>query len=189
VPEGAVLRTWRNVIVLVVTVIAFGVSFTMLLQLLGGSSPWLGLVLMVDVLGLARMAEPLFTIRLPGAVRPVRTWETDGTVYRRLAVPGFGRVLRDTPLRHLNSDVYLAGRAPGLLVISRKLESAEAAHFWAAVLFLPFIVYAWWSGHRWEAVVFLLVQVLVNVYPILHLRMVRGRLDRPLKRMLSRQGA
>jgi Glycosyl-4,4'-diaponeurosporenoate acyltransferase len=159
----------------------------MLLQFLGGSSPWLGLVLMVDVLGLAKIAEPLFTVPLPGALRSVRPWETDAGVYRRLGVPGFGRVLRDTPLRYLNLDVYLAGRQPGFLEVYRKLESAEAAHFWAAALFLPFIIYAWLGGHRWEAVVLLLIQVFLNVYPILHLRMVRGRLDRPLKRLLARK--
>jgi hypothetical protein len=172
-----------------VTVIAFGVSLTMLWRFFGGLSPWLGLILMFDVLGLARLAEPLFTVRIPGALQLVRPWETHGTVYGRLAVPEFGSLLRDTPLRYCNSDVYLAGKQSGLVQIYRKLESAEAAHFWAGTLFLPFIVYAWLSGHRRVAVVFLLIQVLLNIYPILHLRMVRGRLDRPLKRLLARQNS
>jgi hypothetical protein len=51
-----------------------------------------------------------------------------------------------------------------------RVESAEAAHFWATVLFLPYIVVALWNG-LWSVVVwFALAQALVNVYPLLHLR-------------------
>ena len=154
----------------------------MLRRALGADSPWLGLLLMFCFLGLAKVAEPLFMLRLPATLRAVRRWESDGAIYRALAVPAFGRLLRRTPLRHLNPAVYLAAGQPDLARVCRLAESAEAAHLWAAALLLPYIGFAWLSGQVREAAIFLLVQLLFNVYPILHLRTARARLDRLLRR-------
>jgi hypothetical protein len=181
-PKGAGLHTWRSVIALVATAIGFGVSLAMLQRVIGSASPWLGLLMMFYFLALAKVAEPLFRLRLPAAMRAVRPWERRGAVYRRLAVSNFGRLLRKTPLRYLNPAVYLTRGQPDLLRVYRQAESAEASHFWAATLFTPYIGYVWLSGQTREAVIFLLIQLLFNVYPILHLRIVRGRLDRPLQR-------
>jgi hypothetical protein len=63
------------------------------------------------------------------------------------------------------------------------IESSEASHFWAAVLFTPYVVFAGLKG-MWSVVAwFSLAQVVLNVYPILHLRYVRGRLDRAMRRI------
>ena len=140
-------------------------------------------------LGLAKVAEPLFTLRLPGVLRAIRPWEKEGVVYRGLGISIFGGLLRRTPLRHLNSAVYLAKQRSDLVTVYRLTESAEAAHFWAAVLFTPYIGFVWLSGHVKEAVILLLVQLLFNVYPILHLRVVRLRLDRFLRSRRARRVA
>lgn len=172
------MSKWRNIFVLAGTAAGFAASLVLLQRVLGASSPWLGLLTMFYLLGLSKVAEPLFLLRMPGVLRAVRRSETDGAIYRRLLVPGFGKLLRGTPLRYLNTAVYLAPKRPDLTRLSRQAEAAEAAHFWAALLFTPYIGYAWLAGQRWVAALFLLLQILVNVYPILHLRLVRGRLDR-----------
>jgi hypothetical protein len=176
------MSKWRSIFVLAGTAAGFAASLVLLQRVLGASSPWLGLLAMFYLLGLSKVAEPLFLLRMPRVLRAVRRSETNGTIYRRLLVPSYGKLLRGTPLRYLNTAVYLAPRRPDLSKLSRQAEAAEAAHFWAALVFTPYIGYVWWAGQRWEAALFLLLQILFNIYPILHLRVVRGRLDRLLQR-------
>ena len=171
-----------SLLVLVGTVVGFSISFVMLARVIGDSSPWLGLLAMFYALGLGKVCEPFFLLRMPSALRQVRPWELKGTLYRQLRVPAFGAMLRDTPLRYLNVSVYLSPRQPDFASICRKAEAAEADHFWAGLLFTPYIVYVAFAGHPTEAILFLGVQVLFNVYPILHLRLVRGRIDRFARR-------
>ncbi len=45
------------------------------------------------------------------------------------------------------------------------------------LLFTPYIVIVWLQGRAGIALVFAGIQILFNVYPILHLRSLRGRLD------------
>jgi hypothetical protein len=172
------VRKWRDVLVLVVTAIAFAVSFVMLRQAIGPDSPWLGLVSMFYVLGIAKIAEPLFMLRMPRPLRDLRAWERSGTVYRVLGAKGFGRLLRATPLHFLNASLYLARQPAKLQHVLRLVESAEAAHFWAALLFFPWIGITLANGQYLAGTVFVLVQVFFNLYPILHLRLVRDRLSR-----------
>ncbi|MDX1996991.1 MAG: hypothetical protein SF066_04670 [Thermoanaerobaculia bacterium] len=139
-------------------------------------SPWLGLLLMGTFSGLAKLAEPLFRLRLPRGLRRIRPWELAGTAYRRLRVQTFGKLLRSSPLRLLNSSVYLNRRGRDLGSLYRQVESAEAIHFWAMVLLLPYIAGALAEGQWLTGVLLVAVQLLFNVYPFLHLRTVRGRL-------------
>jgi hypothetical protein len=182
------MRLWLNWLVLLTVVTVFGASFALLGSAIGMNSPWLMLLLMFDFLGIAKVAEPLFRLKIPRALRPVRRCERVGNVYRRLGVLGFGKLLRRSPLRYLNSAVYLARRDGDLSEVRRRAESGEASHFWAAVLFTPYVILAG-LNHQWNvAAWFSLAQVLVNVYPILHLRHVRWRLTCTLRKM-SRQRA
>lgn len=183
------MSKWRSILVLAGTAAGFAASLVMLERVLGASSPWLGLLAMFYLLGLSKVAEPLFLLRMPRVLRAIRRSETHGTLYRRLLVPGFGKLLRSTPLRYLNLAVYLTPERPDLPKLSRQAEAAEAAHFWTALLFTPYIGYVWSTGHRQEAALFLVLQTLFNVYPILHLRLVRGRLDRLLQRRPSQHGS
>ena len=65
-------------------------------------------------------------------------------------------------------------------------ESAEAAHLWAIVLTIPYLAYAGIS-HQWTALLlFAAAHLGVNVYPVLHLRLVRGRLQQVLARKRAR---
>lgn len=172
------MRKWRAVLVLAAAALGFAVSFVMLRQAIGANSPWLYLFLMFCFLGMAKIAEPLFTLRMPGRFRSIYSWERSGTVYRALGVKAFGRLLRSKPLRYLNLQVYLSRQRVDAEHVLRLVESAEASHFWAALLLLPCIGLSLATGQYWAATVFVLVQVFFNVYPILHLRLVRERLSR-----------
>jgi hypothetical protein len=177
------VRPWLQALVLLGVILALGISIALLRQVIGITSPWLALLLMFDFLGIAKFAEPLFRLAMPGALRPLRPWERGSGVYRRLGVLRFGRLLRDSPLRYLNTGVYLDRGPRDPFRVRLHAESSEANHFWDAVLFMAYIVFAAGKG-MWSVVAFFLaVQVVVNVYPILHLRYVRGRLDRVIRRM------
>lgn len=177
------MRTWLHALVLLLVVLVFGVSFALLSTVIGITSPWLALLLMFYFLGIGRVAEPLFTLRMPRALYQLRHWEQEGDISRRLHVLSFGRMLGQTPLRYLNPGVYLDRQRGDPCKVLRQAESSEATHFWAAVLFMPYIAFAAVTGEWSIAAWFSLAQVLVNIYPILHLRHLRGRLDRIINRV------
>jgi hypothetical protein len=160
----------------------------MLGQVIGMHSPWLILLLMFYFLAIAKVAEPLLRMHMPRSLYPIRDWEREGTWLRRLRVFSFGRVLRHTPLRFCNSNVYLSRQKRDLSRVLMHIESAEATHFWAAVLFTPYIVYAAFQKLWLIVAVFLIVQVLFNIYPILHLRYTRSRLQRSARARIRADG-
>jgi hypothetical protein len=178
----------RSAVAFGATAIVFAISFVLLRDEVGSESPWLGLLLMLYFMGLAKIGEPLFVLRMPTFIREVRAWEMGGT-YQRFGVQRFGQLLRESPLRFLNTSVYRGNQ--DLRSLYRHVAFAEAAHFWAALLFTPYIAFVWARVHGGVAALFLLIQVLFNVYPILHLRLVRGRLGallvkRPAKSYAAR---
>lgn len=171
------MQSLRTLLAVTSTAIAFAVSLVLLAQVIGWASPWLALLLMFYFLGLAKIAEPLFVLRMPAGLMRARRWERSGTIYRRLWVDRFGALLRNTPLRYLNAGVYLLSGARDLPRLLRLAGAAEAAHFWAALLFVPYLGYLFIVGKVRLGICFVLVQLLFNIYPILHLRSLRWRLD------------
>jgi hypothetical protein len=150
------------------------------------ASPWFVFVAMVCFLGLAFVAQPLVMIMMPRPLRTIRAWEVEGGVYRALGVPAYGRLLRRTPLRIFNRDVYLHDGLRDTRSVSAELEAAEASHFWAALLVVPHMVLAGFRG-AWGALFWVsLAQVVINVYPVLHLRLARHRLNRLALKMSPR---
>jgi len=165
--------------------VAFGVSLIMLRRAIGFTSPWFALTTMFCFLGLVAFARPLFILKLPSFLRTVRVWEMRSRLYQVLGVSAFGELLRRTPLRYLQPLVYLK-RYPGdPTMVQTQIEGAEAAHWWAAALLILYMVFAciqnWWGVIFW----FTIFQVVGNVYPILHLRWVRGRLTRVIAKKLG----
>ena len=151
------------------------------------ASPWFVVVAMICFLGLAFVAQPLVMIRMPLPLRTIRAWEVDGGVYRALGVQAYGRLLRRTPLRLFNRDVYLQDGLRDTQRAGAELEAAEASHFWAALLVVPYMVHAA-LAERWIALLGVsLAQALVNAYPVMHLRLSRHRLDRIVSRMQPRR--
>ncbi|HEY2629227.1 MAG TPA: hypothetical protein VGI57_08865 [Usitatibacter sp.] len=172
---------WKHVAVLLATSIAFGFSLVMMQRAIGLDSPWMVLLLFLCFLGLAGIAQPVYILKVPAGLRTLRPWEREGAIYRKFGVPAFGALLRNTPLRFLNSSVYVSTARRDLGRVVRQLESAEAIHFWGAVLLVPYLVFSVWHGKWAVLAAFGLVQVIGNAYPIMHLRMVRGRLERMLR--------
>jgi Glycosyl-4,4'-diaponeurosporenoate acyltransferase len=167
------MKRARDWIVLIVMVAAFVFSLAMIRRMVGYASPWFGLMLMFDVLGTVAMARPLYLPRLPGFLRTTYAWETASC--KALGVRAFGSLLRGTILRYLNPMVYL-GRLHDVGAVFAQIESAEVAHYLAAIVLLPYIVLACRDG-QWIALALLVAaQLAFNVYPILHLRWTRIRL-------------
>ena len=188
-PGGRSTPVWLQGLGLLVVAAFFGGSLVLLGRVIGSTSPWLAVLVMFYFLALAKLAEPLIVLRMPRRLSRLRPWEVDGRLSRRLGVLRFGRLLRDTPLRHLNARVYLGNSPSDPRRVRLQAASAEACHFWAAVLLAPFIGVAAVAG-RWSVVAgFLVTQLLVNLYPILHLRSVRGRLDRTIERQIAARSA
>ena len=166
---------------------AYAVSLVLYLRAAPGGwlSPWFVLVAMVCVLGLAFVAEPVVPLRLPAGWMRIRRWEAEGRLHRALGVPAFGWLLRRTPLKWLNAQVYWGrcGRDPAALLA--KLEAAETSHLLAGVLVAPYMVYALVQG-AWTTVFwFFVAQLLANAYPIAHLRLARHRVQRIARRTIS----
>jgi len=73
-------------------------------------------------------------------------------------------------------------------MLHAQLEAAEAAHYLAAALIVPYMVYAW-VQNWWDVVFwFMVLHLLGNAYPIFHLRWVRGRLERVSQRRTRLSG-
>src|SRR5262245_41473916 len=114
---------WKHIIILVATLLAFGVSLAMMAQAIGLTSPWMAVMAMLCFLGLAKVADPIYVLKVPPSLRPLRPWELRGDLYRRLAVPEFGVLLRETPLRVLNLGVYVSRRPADPFSVYRQVES------------------------------------------------------------------
>jgi hypothetical protein len=154
------------------------------LALLGGkvglASPWFAVLAAFCVLGLIDLGMPSMPLRVPPALREIRSWERRGHMYRKIGVLAFGGLLRRSPLRLLNRRVYLQSGGRDLVAVRAQVKSAECAHFWGGLVTVPYLALGCLQGW-WSAVVWLLVFDLTgNVYPIFHLRFVRARLDRAL---------
>jgi len=160
-------------------VLVFCASFTLLRRVgrIDVSSPCFTLLMMFYFLGVIGAARPLFLLRLPSWLRRLRPWEKRGRLYQRWGVPVFGLLLRRTPLRYLQPLVYLQKPSKDYAALFAQIEGAEAAHLCAAVLLVPYTVYACIQG-RWGVLLcFLVLQIIGNLYPIWHLRWVRCRLE------------
>lgn len=88
----------------------------------------------------------------------------------------------------MNSSVYLVSGQRDLRSLYKYAASSEAIHFWVALLFTPYIAFVWVQGQYGVSALFLLIQVLFNVYPMLHLRLLRGRLDALFAKRIARRG-
>jgi hypothetical protein len=94
----------------------------------------------------------------------------------------FGALLKRTPLRHLGGKVFLSGAGQDLGAVLRGIQQAEAVHLWALCVCCPWLMFWAWQGW-WTSVVWsLAIHVPINLYPVLHLRLATGRIERHLAR-------
>jgi hypothetical protein len=90
-------------------------------------------------------------------------------------------------VRLLNRKVYLKALSSGLVPLRTHLENAEAAHFWDGLATVPYLLLAWTRGWWDTLAAVVLFDFIVNLYPILHLRSVRIRIEGALRREGSRR--
>ena len=174
----------NNIIVLLLFSLVSGFSLFLAMRVVGPESVPFAIVVSFSALGLTGLARPLRVMKLPQPFRQVRSWEINRRVYGVLGVHMFGTLLRRTPLRFLNSTVYLNGRPGDTEGVCAQVQAAEAAHYWAPIVTIPYVVFlvlqVRWNTFLW----FILINVGTNVYPVLHLRSARGRLIRARDRKL-----
>jgi hypothetical protein len=172
------MKKLRSVLLLLLVSIGFAITLTLLARAVGFTSPLFAIVASFNILGLLAFARPWIVLKLPRPLQTVHAWEVKGDLYRALGVSIFGTLLRDSPLRYLNSAVYLNRWHGDGAAVCNEMEIAEAAHLWDIALTIPYVVYVV-IQRRWSALFWITIfNLVVNVYPVLHLRWVRGRLTR-----------
>ena len=128
-------------------------------------------------MGLLRFVHQVHGFRTPGYFQRLREWEHSAARQRKLGVLAWAWTLRHSPLRLLNSLVYLKRRPESPDFVLLQVQAAEACHFWAFFAALPYLAHAllheWWAA----VVVICVVEIVGNVYPYLHLRYTRCRLN------------
>ena len=171
---GTKTRAWAA---MAIVALAFAASLAACARFFGYDSPVFGIGLVTAVLGLVASGRSVAPVPRPRD-HPVARWEIDGAVPRILGVDLFGALLRRPPLRYLNPVVYVREQRRDLAALGASMLAAERIHFWALVLTAPFIAY--WVGRGSIALLAWvgLFHLLMNVYPILHLRHARGRVER-----------
>ena len=175
------MSTLRIVVVLALAVAGFGAVLASAAMALGFRSPVFGCCVVGATLGLIVVTLPVVRWRLPASLLRVGIRGLDAT-YRALGVTAFGALLRRPPLRWFNSTVYVRDGAEPLAAARDNMLAAEAAHFWALVLTLPFLAWLAWRG-AWVAVASMLAtHAVLNVYPALHLRLMRARIQPLIER-------
>jgi hypothetical protein len=179
----------RRVMVLTAGTAAFACALIAFGKAFGGQSPLYAAVVMVLVTGWVALLHSAVSLPIPAPVLRVGAGE-----FRLLRIPGmgvrlFGAFLRHTPLRHLGGRVYLADVGRNPRVVLQGIHAAETVHLWALLFCSPWLVF--WIAQGWWAslVCGLLVHVPLNVYPVLHLRYVTGRLERCAARTRRRARA
>jgi hypothetical protein len=175
------MRTLRIVAVLALALAGFSAVLVSAAMALGYRSPVFGFCVVGATLGLIVVTLPVVRWRLPESLVRADSRGVDAT-YRALGVTAFGALLRRPPLRWFNSTVYVRDGAEPLAAARDNMLAAEAAHFWALVLTLPFLAWLAWHG-AWPAIASMLAtHAVLNVYPALHLRLMRVRIEPLIER-------
>ncbi|MCU0787862.1 MAG: hypothetical protein MUC91_06675 [Verrucomicrobia bacterium] len=146
-------------------------------------------VVLMLVAGWVSVLHSVVPLPLPRSMLRVRMGEFAFLRARWSGVRTFGALLRNTPLRRLGGQVFLAGANRDATAVLRGLHSAEVVHIWAFLLCCPWFV-LWGVRGQWACLVSgFAVNVLINVYPVLHLRYVTWRIEQFAARMRRSRSA
>jgi hypothetical protein len=124
------------------------------------------------------MLHTVVPLALPASLRKVSVPELAVLRRRCTGIPLFGLVLRRTPLRHLGGAVYLAKFDNDPARVRHGIQDAEAIHVWSLLFCTPWLAFWCWRGWWFSVGLSLAVHLFLNLYPILHLRFTRGRMER-----------
>ena len=173
-----IVRSPLGKFAVVPAVLVLVVALLLALRWLGPASGWFAVVVvwwpMVWVGTMSRLVQ----LRLPEGLHALRPFERDGRVYERVGVPLAKRVLRRGVLARFNPHLHLPSeRTPAQLEqLARRMRVAEAGHtvlFTATLLVVTHAaVRGWWTA----AVLTLVLDVVMNGYPVMLQRYNRARL-------------
>ena len=132
----------------------------------------------VLIIALAAMLPPA----LPDRWLRLRSWEADGSVYRRLGIEGYKKALLASPFGP-NAFLKFHGRRSQIPELEQFTRNAEMGHLTLLVVSTVVIAIAWRTGY-WRTALFLaIVNVPWNIYPVLLQRYTRARLTRVRRRL------
>lgn len=168
----------RRALLVLATTLATAGLVALALRALGGDSVGFGVaVVWLPMTGLGTVSH-LVPFRLPATIHALRDVERSGRLYQRLGVGLFKRLLRRGPATWFNPGLRLPAEpgAASLTALERRMCVAEASHAVLLVATLPVAIHAavrgWWPA----AVTTLVLDVLVNGYPLMLQRYNRARL-------------
>ena len=170
----------RSSMVIVLLTISYCVAIWIILFTASGvgiNSPLTAFCAVCAALGIVVVNSSTICWSLPKPLKAIRVWEASGSAYVLFGVSICGALLRRPPFRYLNASVYVGAHSANLANAHANILKAETAHFWALTFTGPLICYEMfgqcWHGLGW----LILFNALFNVYPGLHLRQVRARLE------------
>lgn len=123
----------------------------------------------------------------------IKDFERTGRIYERLGIRLFKWMVYRGPFRIFSPTMRLSKFSEGLTASNlRRLENetrnGEAVHWLVFVLVLPFVGYAALRGWLGAVVWLMAFNVVLNVYPVMHHRYNRNRLQRLLGKLAARHG-
>jgi hypothetical protein len=182
-------NTLRRLTVLTVGTAAFACALIAFTKAFGAQSQIYAAMVVIVITGWASVLSSVAPVPVPRFLLRVRAGEVAILRLPWTGVRLFGAFLRSTPLRHLGGRVYLSevGRNP--LTVLGGIHDAQRVHIWALLFCCPWLVFwamkGWWMSIVWG----LAVHVPLNIYPVLHLRYVTGRVEGYMARMRRRKDA
>lgn len=112
----------------------------------------------------------------------LRSWERSGRFFTWLGVPLFRTLVRRTPLSRFNRALPSAWHSGDPERMKEETRTAEAAHLVAFFLVLALAAFAFLAGHTRWAVWLAVLDVPLNLYPVLLQRDHRHRLFEMIRR-------
>lgn len=176
-----------QIAVLLTGSVACVVSLLLFARAFGASSAVFAVTVTLLVAAWTGMFHTVVPLRLPASSLKIERREFALLRWRWTGVPLFGLALRSTPLRHLGGTVYLNQCAKDSARVLRGIQEAEAIHVWSMLFCSPWLVFWCVQGLWFSVASSLAVHALLNAYPILHLRLTRGRIEKYAARLAHRK--
>ena len=111
-------------------------------------------------------------------------WEKDGDIYDRGGLQAFRRILLHSPFGWINPNMRLSGRTDCDRLL-REMNAAEGVHWLAGLVSVALAIWSCVDDLAAYGYSLLLVNIPVNLYPIVLQRWNRGRVVRLSRRAQS----
>lgn len=130
----------------------------------------------------AAFTSKSFHARDPRRIR-FAPWEREGTIYRFVGLGIYRRVLLRSPFAWLAPELRLRTGRSDLVRMLREINAAEGPHAIAGILTLVFAAFLFGRGHTNAGLWVLLINLPLNIYPVMLQRWNRGRVYLLMRRL------